>query len=380
MRIGIDVRTIAGQSTGIGRYTHSLIKSLAAVDRENEYLLYGFFFKNFDKGVLNRIIPNEKNFTFAGKRIPGRILSIIWRLGYLPLEYLVGELDVLILPECVTTPWAKGKTIVVIHDVAPFFAPQWYTNSAASQITRRLKEALGKTNRIIAISNNTKKDLIKFMGLHEEIISVIHGAVDETFYKVDDGKVITDIKKRYKIDGKFILFVGTLEPRKNLNLLITAYMKLRQKNAIEHRLVIVGKKGWTYKEIFEAVERLGISGDVIFTGYVPDEELVLFYNAADLFVYPSFYEGFGLPPLEAMSCGTPVITSNTSSLPEVVGDAGIMIDPHDVEGLASAMEKVLHDEALRERMSKDGIDRAKLFSREKMAMSTLKVLEDVFKG
>ena len=186
-----------------------------------------------------------------------------------------------------------------------------------------------------------------------------------------------EFKKKHDITFPFILYLGTLEPRKNLKSLILAYNEIKKKFP-EYKLIIGGAKGWGYKNIFQIIDNLGIDKDIIFTGYIPEKDLPSLYNSAELFVYPSFYEGFGLPPLEAMACGTPVITSNTSSLPEVVGNAGIMVDPNNVNQLADAMYKVLTDDNLRRDMIKKGLKRAKMFSWKKTAKETLKVYEEVY--
>ena len=185
-----------------------------------------------------------------------------------------------------------------------------------------------------------------------------------------------NLKRRYNIDSQFILYVGNVESRKNVSLLIKSIYKLK-KQGIKHKLVIIGARGFGFKQINELVIELKLSDEVIFTGYIPDEDLVKFYNAADLFVFPSLYEGFGLPPLEAMACGCPVIVSNTSSLPEVVGNAGILIDPHDFDALAEEMYQILTNNDLKQNLSKKSVTRAKLFSWEKTARETWKVYEKV---
>ena len=174
-----------------------------------------------------------------------------------------------------------------------------------------------------------------------------------------------------------ILNIGTLEPRKNVVTLIKAFKKLHERGLKDYALVIAGEKGWLYKRIFEEVESSGAEQSIRLLGVARDEDLPLLYNCADLFVYPSLYEGFGLPPLEAMACGVPVITSNTSSLPEVVGNAGIMVDPHDINSLSEAMNNVLKDQELRCRMSRDGLKRSKMFTWEKTVSGVLKVYNEI---
>jgi glycosyltransferase involved in cell wall biosynthesis len=287
------------------------------------------------------------------------------------------KVDIIHSPES-STPFTKlsNKKIITVHDIIPFYFPETFTKVTEYRYKLLLQRAINSSDRIITVSENTKNDLINKFKIPEDKIRVIPLAANENFRKLDENET-SKIKSKYNINFPFILYVGTLEPRKNIPNLLNAYYKLK-KQGINHKLVIAGGKGWKYKEIFETIEKLNLQNEVIFTGYVPDEDLPGFYNAADLFVYPSLYEGFGLPPLEAMQCGTPVITSNTSSLPEVVGAAGITVNPYDVDELANKMYEVLTNEDLRKEMSKKGLERAKLFSWKKCAEEHLKVYEEVY--
>lgn len=236
-----------------------------------------------------------------------------------------------------------------------------------------------RADAIIAISNHTKMDCIKYLGIPEEKIRVIYEAADEIFKpeKIKE-EMKNHLKDKYGIEFPFILSVGTLEKRKNLPNVLKAFYRLK-KTGNHHKLVIVGKIGWKYNKIFSTMEELDLKKDVIFTGYVPDEDLVKIYNAADLFVFPSIYEGFGLPPLEAMACGCPVITSNTSSLPEVVGDAGVTVDPYDDKALADEMHRILSNDGFKTELSKKSLERAELFSWRQTAKETWNVYEEVSK-
>ena len=202
---------------------------------------------------------------------------------------------------------------------------------------------------------------------------MVHLGVESRFRPINN---VEDFRLKNNLPSKMILNVGTLEPRKNVVSLIKAFEKLKQKGYKDYKLVIAGEKGWLYKQIFKEVEHRDLKKEILFLGVVKDEDLPMLYNCADMFVYPSLYEGFGLPPLEAMACGIPVITSNTSSLPEVIGDAGIMVDPGDVNSLCEAMYNVLTDKELRCQMSKKGLKRAKLFSWEKAANEILEIYDD----
>jgi glycosyltransferase involved in cell wall biosynthesis len=233
---------------------------------------------------------------------------------------------------------------------------------------------------VIAVSESTKRDALQLFGLPQEKVIAIPNGVDDRMKSIQDHGAIEALRQRYDLPKKMLLFLGTLEPRKNILTLLEAYALLRQRPTVSHELVIAGGQGWYYEEIYQAVERLGLEGSVRFPGYVPDEELPLWYNAADLFVYPSLYEGFGLPPLEAMACGTPVVVANTSSLPEVVGDAGLMVDPHDPQALAEAIYSVLSNPVRHQRLAEAGQARARNFSWRTTAKKTAALYHRVLEG
>jgi glycosyltransferase involved in cell wall biosynthesis len=265
------------------------------------------------------------------------------------------------------------KRISTIHDLSAILFPETFDVFSVLLQKYVLPMTLKNVDVVITISENTKKDIVKYLKYPKEKIKRIYLGVDERFKPLEK---TDNVLNKYNIISPYILYVGTLQPRKNITLFIKAFYKLKR-NGIEHKLVVAGGKGWKYKEIYKTINKLKLQKEVIFTGYVEDDDLPYLYNAADLFIYPSLYEGFGLPLLEAMACGCPVITSNTSSLPEVVGDAGIMIDPYNVDALVGAMREVLSNDNLRENMIKRGLERAKMFSWEKTARETLKVYKEV---
>ncbi|MFQ5811568.1 MAG: glycosyltransferase family 4 protein, partial [Anaerolineae bacterium] len=230
---------------------------------------------------------------------------------------------------------------------------------------------------LIADSSATKRDLIERYGIEPDKITVVYPGYDTLASRpVRDEKAIEAVKARYDVVGDYILFVGTLQPRKNLTRLIEAFSNL-QYPISNIQLVIAGKRGWLYEKIFRRVEELNLEGTVLFPGYIAAEDLPALLYGARLFVFPSLYEGFGLPVLEALACGTPVVCSNASSLPEVAGDAALLVDPLDVEGLAAAMERVLGDEELRAELIERGFEQARKFSWERCARETLDVLESI---
>jgi glycosyltransferase involved in cell wall biosynthesis len=365
MKIGIISEALRTNLTGIGNYVYHTIHELQKINKDIVII------DNTDKNI-----PNTKNVIIKNPFPFFKTYLWMYYLGILFSSNMNHEkIDLIHNPDQIPF-FSKKKNIATVFDLTPIIFPKEH-NRKRELITRYILPLyLRNTNKIITISQNTKIDIIKYFKIPEEKIKVIHLAANENYVPIDKYES-TKIAKKYGVNNKFIIYVGTLEPRKNIPNLLKSYNILKN-YGINHKLIITGKKGWKYKEIFETIEKLKLQNDVIFTGYVPDEDLPGLYNAADLFVYPSLYEGFGLPPLEAMQCGTPVITSNTSSLPEVVGDAGIMVDPYDIDGLASKMYEVLTNEDLRNNMSKKGIERAKLFSWKKCAEEHLKVYEEVY--
>lgn len=271
------------------------------------------------------------------------------------------------------------KKVLTIHDLIPLLYPDSYSRNLAKRWNTSLKLIINRVDHIIAVSNKTKEDCIKYLEIPSDNITVIPNGFSNVFQHIPDTDEVKNyIKTKYGL-GDYILFAGRVEARKNLTTLIKAFYELK-KSGFGHKLTIIGGMGWQHEEVLDQIHKLNLQDEMVFPGYVPEEDLVKFYNAADLFIYPSLYEGFGLPPLEAMACGTPVITSNTSSLPEVVGDAGITVDPLNVDDLFRAMRKVLDDEKLQRKLKDKGINRSKDFSWQKTAQKTWQIYEKVFDG
>jgi len=369
MKIGIIADSIDEPKTGLGTYTHNLIKNLSRF-RKHEYIII-----HYKRGGIANSVPCDDSIVPIPKIPFGKEIR---KMCILPFK--IRELNLDVIHETYhfgpfLFPTDK-ISILTVFDLSPLIFPETHRYSTVLMHKLLFPLIIRNSDKILTISESTKQDLMKYLNISEKKIIVTYLSADEKFKPLNN-KAINDIKQKYKLNFPFILYVGTLEPRKNIPVLLRAFYKLKKKN-LQYKLIIAGKKGWKYKEIFEITNKLNLQKDVIFTGYVSDEDLPKLYNAADLFVYPSLYEGFGLPPLEAMACGTPVITSNTSSLPEVVGDAGIMTNPYNVDGLANAMHEVLTNDGLSEDMIKKGLKRAKMFSWEKTAKETLKVYEETY--
>jgi glycosyltransferase involved in cell wall biosynthesis len=370
MRIGIDARLVFYNRAGIGEYIVQLVKALAKLeDKEDTFLLLQSR-KDKTSIIANNGFCRKSLWTPSHNRFEQSALSFeISRLN----------LDLLHSPDFIPPFRRNYKSVITIHDLAFLLYPHFLTKESA-RYYGQIDQAWRKTDHIIAVSEATKQDSIRMLGVPEKKITVIHEAANPIYQQLPADEARLHVQKRYKFDRDFILFVSTIEPRKNLPGLLQAYRRLRDDYKRDEILVLAGANGWLWEEVYETVSRLNLNDYVAFLGRVPSEDLVYLYNAARLLVHPSFYEGFGLTPLEAMTCGTPVIVSNTSALPEVVGDAALLVDPHDIDGLTVAMWRVLTEKELRKNLICKGLKRAKQFSWEKAAQQTLDVYHKVGKG
>lgn len=269
-----------------------------------------------------------------------------------------------------TTPF-----VVTVHDLAIFKKPDTYQQSRAMYWRKLFRLAVERSACTIAISQQTKNDIVELMNVSPDKIRVIYNGVESRFQPIADINYLAQIANKYRLPDKFLLFVGTFSPRKNISGILRSFSVLKKRFRLPHRLVMVGEKGWLYRSDLEFVNSLGLEQDVIFPGYVADEDLPGVYNLADVLLFPSLYEGFGLPVLEAMACGTPVVTSNMSALPEVAGPAGLLVDPYDQEEIASGAYRLLSDKALSSELIRAGLDWSKNFSWDKTAREMLTVFQ-----
>lgn len=366
MRIGIDARLIFYHQAGIGQYILRLTQALAQIDRDDAFIIF----------------TSRKDTTFHIEQ-PNLKRQRLWTPSHhrferwaMSLELAPFALDVLHSPDFIPPAWTRCPSVITVHDLAFLLYPRFLTRESA-RYYGQVDLAARQADHIIAVSNSTKRDTIRLLGVPESKITVIYEAAHPLFTPLADDVAREFVRARYDLPAEFILFVGTIEPRKNLPTLLRAFKLLRERYKSPAVLAIAGNRGWLIEEVDRVIAELQLGDTVRFLGGVRNEELVYLYNAASVFVLPSFYEGFGLPPLEAMACGTPVIVSNVSSLPEVVSDAGLLIAPDDVEGLAVAMVRVLSDSALRDELRAKGLKRAQTFSWERAARETLAVYRQV---
>ncbi len=373
MIIAIDLRSIQrGTFSGVENYTLSLLERMIKMDTQNTYKLFYNGLKPVQVEDLHFL-----NTTVVSRRIPNKILALLVLLVRRPkFEKLIGEFDVLFLPNINNLSISGEKQLVVtVHDLSFAVVPEYY------DLKRRLwhwslgyKKLLRRADKIIAVSEYTKQDIIHELGVPEERVEVIYQGVDHTrFYPGLNVNKLRAVRNKYSLPGEFILYMGTLEPRKNLVGLIQAFENMDA----SAQLVIAGKPGWKFRSIFDAAKNSHKKNRIQFLGFVDEEDKPYLLKLARVFAFPSLYEGFGLPVLEAMAVGTPVVTSGVTSLPEVVGDAGLLVNPYNIEEIAFALDQLLTDEDLRARLTEKGLLRAKQFSWEKTASETLACLKGV---
>ncbi len=296
---------------------------------------------------------------------------ILWEQGLQPWVIRRERLHLLHALAYVTPVIAPCPTVVTVHDLSFVRYPEAFRPLNRLYLRVMTRRSVFRARRIITDSRSTQNDLVTLWGVSADRISVVPIGV-EGDYRPAPAAEVEAFRRHRGLPDRFVLYLGTLEPRKNVTAAIAAFARWVQATGDRKTwLVVAGAKGWYYQTVFARVQALGLADRVLFPGYVPAAELPAWYRAAEVFVYPSLYEGFGLPPLEAMACGTPVITSNTSSLPEVVGDAALLVDPYDVEAIAEALARLLEDEELRQRLREAGLARARQFSWERTARETL---------
>ena len=384
LKLVIDATPISPKPSGVGLYVANLIYYLSRLQsRENFQLgiVYQPGFKNWLRGRLHfpDLLKQYQNLYLLP--LPVRISNIILdsfpSLLSLYFERYSGYPNIIHGTDYRVYPYKKSLKAISIYDLTFIKYPN-YIDSVVKTYSKRLKKCLQWTDIILTISTSIKKDIIDYLDVNPEKIYVTHLA---SRYDRDrlSAEYIEKLKRYidYDFEQPYILFVSTIEPRKNIIALISAFNYLKEKYQIDRNLVLIGRKGWRYEPIFEAIEKSPWKSQIYYLNYLSDELLSLFYSQADLFVYPSHYEGFGLPVLEAMTLGCPVVTSNTSSLPEVTGDAAILIDPNEPIDLAYGILKVISDRQLRCDLIQKGKKRAKLFSWERTAIETLKAYRSV---
>ena len=356
MRIAIDARKL--RDYGIGTYIRNLVRNLARIDRTTDYVL---IVQPADIEIGSELGDNFRT-------VPD------WSANYslreqltIPLDLRREKVDLFHAPHYVLPPLVPCKSVVTIHDCIHLRFPQYLPHRLAYVYARSsLWVATHRASRVLTVSETSKRDILRYFRIPESRIDVIYNAIDERLGEEPTDAEVALVRERYQLSDPFVLYAGNIKPHKNLERLIDAFQMLRRGGGMDNvKLLIIGDEISKYASLRRAVHRHKLHKHVRFFGFVPDKTLASLYRLAQVFVFPSLYEGFGLPPLEAMAAGTPVITSNVSSLPEVVGDAAVLIDPYDPAAIADAMRRVLSDEHLRADLRTKGLARVKEFSWER---------------
>jgi len=371
MRIGINYTSALRQGAGIGRYTRGLVNALLRLDSQNRYTLIVS-----KDSPLGRLAPLPDNFTLKRLPLSERLLTILWHRLDLPLaiDRWAGPFDLFHSPDFVLPPLHKAPGILTVHDLSFMQHPDGAAPKLRRWLNKVVPHSVARAQHILADSHSTKQDLETLLGVSPDKISVVGAGVESRFRPITDAQTLVELRQKYRLPEKFILGLGTLEPRKNFEGLIEAF-DLLQADQPDLHLVIAGGKGWLYDSIFEAAERSPAASRVHLIGFTADEDLPALYSLAQVFALPSHYEGFGIPVLEAMACGAPVVTANNSSLPEIAGEAAVLLPASDIEALANVMRQFVLHQSLREKHVELGLEQAKKFTWKAAAEKLLAVYQ-----
>lgn len=377
MKILVEGTPVFRTRSGVGQYLYRLFDALFSLDSRN-YTMYGFIF-------VGRHFRDPYNLTHANlsyrlvRYLPSKVLNVFSRRAFVPPIDLLTftKPDLVIFTNFVRTPLPLGaKSISFIYDLSFIYHGEHSGKKNRQIMTREAPKSARKSDAVITISENSKKEIIDYCKIDPAKVHIVHPALDHKEYYPRSTKEQADVAKKFGITGKYILFTGTIEPRKNINGVLDAYAALPQKLRDEYTLVLGGGKGWNDEGIYARLNELK-SEKIILTGYVNDEDMPALYSGASVFVFPTHYEGWGMPVVEAMACGVPVITSNNSSMPEAGGDAALYVKAEDTKTITKQIEKVLSDKKLSDSMVKKGIAHAAKFSWEKSAQDLKKVIDQV---
>ncbi len=371
MRITADLTPAVQHHAGVGRYTQELFTALTALDADNSYAA----FYSAPQGDETPAPPLDRlpaRITRLSAK-PLRLSVMLAHFARFSLDHWLPPTDIFHATDHLLPPLRRARSVFTLYDLTVRLFPSSHLPLNRWYSTLMLPVFMRQAHAIIAISEQTRRDAIQWLPALASKIQVIYPGVNPCFRPVRQIGSLASVRTRYALPATFVLYMGTLEPRKNLLTLLEAYCALLSSLPAAPPLVLAGRKGWLYQPIFSKVAELGLESKVQFTDWVADEDLPALLSAASIFVYPSLYEGFGFPPLEAMACGTPVICSNAASLPEVVGQGGLLVDPHDAAGLAEGMSRLLTDAGLHTELSERGLSQARTFTWDRAARQTLEL-------
>lgn len=374
MRIGIDGRGFVQQRTGMEQFAFYLYQMLPFLNRKHLYFAY--------HRDSSHILPPARNANFHHKtlKVPKKPFSwlwaFLWEQGRVPQSAQKDQVDIYHGIFNTLPLWGSFKKVVTLHDLTPFLFPQWHTSATRVQAQLLTRLSVKKADAVLVPSRCTHEDAMKTLKISEKKLIMIPEAPGPEF-KPSSEQNRKVLAEKYGLTKNFILFVGTIQPRKNISRLLLAFEQMKDQSNLPHTLVLVGKTGWKTQQIFKTLQRIKHGKEVHFLNHVPSEELPVFFSFCDVFVYPSLYEGFGLPVIEAMACGAPVAASASSSLPEVGGDAALYFNPGNTAEITRSMLTVIQDNALKNQLKEKSLAQASRFSWKKTAEKTLEVFESV---
>jgi glycosyltransferase involved in cell wall biosynthesis len=367
--IGVDATPLLGERSGVGNYSARLLAAQLETEPEQEFLLYS-----------NRLLENLEPALARAQKIPGYFPRSRWLWMQMTLPKIIRQTnpDICHFTNALAPLWLNRPYVLSIHDATLFLYGRYHPRTRLLAIRLMLPLVVRRAAAIITVSHSARQDLQRILKIPEEKIHVVYEAAPKHFQQVTNPTELSRIQKKYNLPEQFLLYVGTLEPRKNLTRLVRALGRLKAQGQPQ-KLVMAGPWGWSMDDFQQQIEELDLKESVQLLGYVPEEDLPGLYSLATIFVFPSLYEGFGLPPLEAMACGTPVLSSKNSSLAEICGDAAYLVDPRNEESLVEGLQRLLTDEPLRETLKESGSKRAAEFSWERAAKETTAVYNKVIK-
>lgn len=371
LNIAIDIQVVAEARTGVGQFTYHLVKTLPQVDDTNHYTLFLFDFRR----KYRDFSTDYKNVSIKKVRLPGMLVRRLWNsIAYPPVELITGRFDLFHFTNYMIPPMRENRALTTIYDMGFSRYPHYTAPSALKWPLRHVKESADKALGVITVSEFSKSEIVDLLGVPSEKVHVVYPGVSPAFREGTNATETSRVRAKYGISDPYILSVGTIEPRKNIPALLRAYGK--NASFFRHRrckLLLVGMKGWLYDEVYRTVGEYALDRDVLFTGYVEGHELVTIYREAEFAVFPSFYEGFGMPLLEAMASETPVLASDIAAHREVLGDAALFFPPEDEEELCRLMRDLYEDHGLRRTLTEKGRRRALRFTWEASAAELARI-------
>lgn len=371
MRIGIDTTPLPRQPLGAGTYVIELVRALSALKSKHRFVLVA---TETGRTQIGELDAESVEWIITPNYPPA--LRLIWEQVKLPGIIRRSGVDLLHSLHYTQPYRLSCSSVVTFHDMTFFLFPELHTPIKRLLFPYAMRLSSRRADALLASSESTRQDILQILGIPEERVHTAPLGISKKFHPIKDPQLLEDCRQKYRLPAQFILFVGLFEPRKNLPLLLRAYRRILKEYDVPP-LVLVGRKGWNTQQVIREIQQVGLDRKIFWLDYLPSQDLPIVYNLAQVFVYPTLYEGFGFPPMEAMACGTPVITSDVSALAENIGEAGLLIHPQDEQALANALHRLTSDPDLRQKLAQAGIQRALTYTWDRTARQTMHVYEQL---